>query len=196
MRFIALLLLLFITSALAADDNHDIEKAVGAFYKTYLEVQPSGVPCGNEEQKFRPHLSASLSSLLKWAGQAEQRYDRATKGIPPLVEGDIFTSLFEGAAAFKVLSCERKTAAGSCWVQFTYVDPGDKSSFNWKDKVHLIKDSRGWLVDDIEFFGDWESANKGRLKDILRRVIDEGDKINRLARHSPRRQKSTEKPHG
>ena len=195
MRLIALLPLVFITSALAADDNHDIEKAVGAFYKTYLEVQPSGVPWGKEEQQFRPHLSTSLSNLLNEAGHAAQRYDRATKEIPPIVESDIFTSLFEGAAAFKVLSCERKTAAGSCWVQFTYVDPGDKSSFKWKDKVHLIKDSRGWLVDDIEFFGDWESANKGRFKDILRRVIDEGDRVGRLTRYSPGRQKGAEQPH-
>ncbi len=190
MRLIALLSLLVIAGALAADDNRDLEKAVSVFYKTYLEVQPSGLPRGEEEQKFRPHLSASLSNLLKEAGQAEQRYDRATKGrVPPLVEGDIFTSLFEGAAAFRVLSCARKTAAGFCWVQFIYIDPGDNSSFKWKDKVYLIQDSRGWRVDDIEFFGDWDSANKGRLKDILRRIIDEGGRIGSLTRHSLERQK-------
>lgn len=184
MRLIALLPLLFIATAYAGD-NREIEKASRVFYKVYLEVQPSGVPHGKEEQNFRPHISATLSSLVKEADQAEQRYDRATKGeLPPLVEGDIFTSLFEGAAAFKVLSCEGKTAAGSCWVQFTYIDPGDESSFKWQDRVYLIKDSHGWLVDDIEFFGDWESAHKGHLKDILRTVIDEGGKRARLTRQS------------
>ncbi len=175
MRLIALLSLLLIADPLAADDNRDIEKAVSAFYKIYLKVQPSGVPHEKEQKKFRPHISASLGKLLEEAGEVEQKYYRATKGeVPPLVEGDLFTSLFEGAAAFKVLSCAGKTAAGSCLVQFIYVDPGDKSSFKWKDRVFLIKESRGWLVDDIEFLGDWQFMHKGRLKNILRKVIDEG----------------------
>jgi hypothetical protein len=174
MRLMALLPLIFATGAAAADANRDIEKAADAFYSIYLKVQPSGVPRGKEQQKFRPYITDSLSKLLKQADQAEQRYYTATKGeSPPLVEGDLFTSLFEGAAAFKVLSCDRRTAAGSCWVELTYVDPGDKSSFKWKDKVDLIKEPRGWRVDNIEFLGDWEFMHKGRLKDLLTQVINE-----------------------
>ncbi len=176
MRLILVFPLLFVTSALAADGKRDIEKAADAFYKLYLKVQPSGVPRESEQRKFSPYISVSLAKLLKHADQAERKYYRATKGqSPPLAEGDLFTSLFEGAAAFKVLSCEKKTAAGSCWVEFTYVDPGDRSSFKWKDRVYLVKEPRGWRVDDIEFLGDWEFMHKGRLKDILTDVIRESE---------------------
>ncbi len=177
MRFVPLLVLLFATSSLAADDNRDIEKAAYAFYRVYLKVQPSGVPQENEQKKFNPYLSGPLNSLLKRANQAERKYYRATKGeSPPLAEGDLFTSLFEGAAAFKVLSCEKKHASGSCLVELTYVDPGDKSSFKWKDRAYLVKESRGWRLDDIEFLGNWEFMHKGHLKTILADIIKQGER--------------------
>ncbi len=173
-RVVVLFALVFAIAALAAEGNRDIQQAANGFYKTYLKVQPSGVPKENEQQQFRPYITDSLSRLLKQADQAERRYARVTKGeAPPLLEGDLFTSLFEGAAAFRVLSCDAKASAGSCWVELTYVDPGDRSSFKWKDKAHLVKGARGWLVDDIEFLGDWQFMHKGHLKDLLTRVIKE-----------------------
>lgn len=177
MRLILAFPLLLVTSALAAEGKRDIERAADAFYKVYLKVQPSGVPRESEQQKFSPYISASLAKLLKQADQAERKYYRATKGqSPPLAEGDLFTSLFEGAAAFKVLSCENKTAAGSCSVELAYVDPGDQSSFKWKDRVYLVREPRGWLVDDIEFLGNWEFMHKGHLKNILAEIIEEGER--------------------
>ena len=169
----ALSLVVFATTALAADVDREMKEAVGSFYNVYLKVRPSGVPSGKEQRMFAPHLSASLKKLLSDASGTEQKYKRTTKGeAPPLVEGDLFTSLFEGASAFTVLTCDGKD--GSCLVEFSYVDPGSKSPTVWKDNVYLVKGSRGWLVDDIEFLGAWEFMHKGRLKELLRQVIEEG----------------------
>ena len=89
-----------------------------------------------------------------------------------MVEGDLFTSLFEGASAFTVLSCDSRT--GSCLVELSYLDPESKAPTTWQDKVYLVKDSPGWLVDDIEFLGNWQFMHKGRLKELLKQVIEEG----------------------
>jgi hypothetical protein len=173
-RIIVLLFFLFTTSALAADVDREMKKTVDAFYNVYLTVRPSGVPSEKEQQKLKLYLSASLGKLLKGAAMAERKYSRTTKGeVPPLVEGDLFTSLFEGASAFTVLSCDSRTL--SCLVEFSYLDPENKSSTTWKDKAYLIKDSRGWRVDDIEFLGNWQFMHKGRLKELLKQVIEEGN---------------------
>jgi hypothetical protein len=173
MRIIVLSFFLFTTTALAADLDQGMKETVNAFYHVYLTVRSSGVPSAQEQLKFKPYLSASLRKLLKAAAAAEQTYSGSTKGeAPPLAEGDIFTSLFEGASAFTVLSCSIRTR--TCLVEFSYFDSGNKASTTWRDKVYLIKDSRGWLVDDIEFLGNWQFMHKGRLKALLNQVIKEG----------------------
>lgn len=173
MRIIVLSLFLFATTALAADVDRDMKGVVNAFYNAYITVRPPGVPSEKEQLSFTPYLSASVKKLLKEAAAAERRYRRTTRGeVPPLVEGDLFTSLFEGASAFTVLSCDSRT--DSCLVEFSYLDPESKSSTIWQDKVYLVKDARGWLVDDIEFLGNWQFMHKGRLKELLKQVIEEG----------------------
>jgi hypothetical protein len=175
MRLIAVFILLFTSSAFAAEPALEMKEAVNSFYTVYLTVHPSGVPTEKELQKFKPYVSASLEKLLKEARQAEQKYTKTTKGeVPPLVEGDLFTSLFEGATSYKVLSCDAKTS--SCTVEFSYsVQQKGPAPVIWKDTVYLVKDSRGWLVDDIEFMGDWQFMHKGRLQDVLKDVIKEGN---------------------
>jgi hypothetical protein len=154
-----------------------MEETVNSFYNVYLAVHPSGVPSGKELQQFNPYISSSLAKLLQEADQAEQKYNKTTKGeVPPLFEGDLFTSLFEGATSYKVLSCDANTS--SCIVKFNYSERKKGSPpVIWKDKVYLVKDSRGWLVDDIEFLGNWEFMHKGRLQGLLKDVIKEGGSI-------------------
>jgi hypothetical protein len=169
------LMLLFATNTFAADVVPAMKETVTSFYTVYLAVHPSGVPTENDLQQFQPHLSASLSKLLQDADKAEQKYKKKTKGqVPPLVEGDLFTSLFEGATAFKTLSCDVTTS--SCLVELTYREPTPGASpVIWQDKVYLAKETRGWLVDDIEFLGSWEFMHKGLLQSMLQDVIKDSE---------------------
>lgn len=122
MKIILISLFLFATTALASDLDRDMRRIVDNFYNVYITVRSSGIPSEKEQLKFKPYLSASLSRLLKDAAVAEQKYYRTTKGeAPPLVEGDLFTSLFEGASAFTVSTCDISTT--SCSVEFRYNDP-------------------------------------------------------------------------
>lgn len=174
MKFVLLSLsmVLLATSASASQRDLELKHVVDAFYHAYIAARPSGIPSEKVQLKFKPFISVELAKLLQEADKAEQKYQKKTKGeVPPLVEGDIFTSLFEGATSFLVLSCDPGTV--SCVVEFSYVDTRDQSSFTWKDKVYLVKESRTWMVDDIEFLGDWQFMHKGRLKGLLKQVLEE-----------------------
>jgi hypothetical protein len=172
---LALSLCLFTTPALSSNFDLEMQDVVNSFYNIYMSVRPSGVPTDRELQTFKPYLSASLLGLLKEARRAEEQYAKKTQGeAPPLLEGDLLTSLFEGATEFRILTCDAST--DSCLVSFSYVEETrDSSPTTWRDKVYMVKGSQGWLVDDIEFLGDWEFMHKGHLKELLKEVIQEGN---------------------
>jgi hypothetical protein len=174
MRLLAVVVLLCATSTFAADAVPDMKETVNSFYTVYLSIHSSGVPTEKEFQKLKPYISASLAKLLVQAGRAEQRYRKTTKGeVPPLAEGDLFTSLFEGATAHQVLSCDAMMSA--CMMKFCY--SGNSSSpVVWNDRVYLTEEPKGWRIDDVEFLGTWEFMHKGRLRDVLKDVITKSGK--------------------
>ena len=177
--FIVLLLLFLLPPVLgvASEPSQELNRAVTVFYNRYVKIRPLGVPQEKELAKFRPYLSMSLRKQLQDANQVEERYQKANRGeVPPLVEGDVFSSLFEGASAFRVLPCEAKAAAGFCLIEFTYIDSRDKSSFRWKDKVYVVREAGRWVVDDVEYLGDWQFMHKGSLTGLLKSVTEEGNK--------------------
>ena len=158
----------------APAEKQEASSAAGAFYKLYLKLHPAGIPEGKQLEEIKPLLSSSLRGLLNDAAAAEASYAKATKGeSPPLIEGDLFTSLFEGAEASNVGACKSEQDAASCLVELSYTDQRDKSKIVWQDRVYLVRESGNWLVDDIEFLGTWEFMHKGRLKELLSQVIEE-----------------------
>lgn len=159
-----------------ADTDATLQRATTAFYRVYLELQPRGVPSAKTRAKLAPVISHTLAQLLERADAAEHHYAKVTqRKVPPLVEGDLFTSLFEGAQSFSVQACTRNTAATVCTVNLRYSGDAGSAATQWSDRVHLLRFNGRWVVDDIEFGGDWQFMHKGRLKEILRRVIREGN---------------------
>jgi len=162
-------------SAVAAETDANLQRAAAAFYRVYLETRPAGVPNARVRAKFSPVISHSLGQLLDRADAAERHYAKVTnKQVPPLVQGDLFTSLFEGAQAFAVQSCTRNTAATTCIVELRYGEAADAAATRWTDRVYLLRSAGHWVVDDIEFGGNWQFMHKGRLQEILRQVIRDG----------------------
>ena len=169
-RFAALALLLLATTPALADDPA-MHAAADGFYGTYKTFHPSdGIPDAGGLAKYRPLLSDKLVTLLGQAGAAQAAFSTKNKGAPPLIEGDIFTSLFEGATTVSVGTCTGDAKSGQCAVALSHAAPRDKP-VSWTDTITLVNTPGGWRVDDIVYGGNWESANKGRLSQTLGEVL-------------------------
>lgn len=163
----------FVGQSQAQADSR-LEHAANAFYRIYLTTRPTGIPNAAIRAKFSPAISHTLARLLERADSAERHYAKVTKRlVPPLVQGDVFTSLFEGAENFTMRDCKHTEAATVCRVELRYGSSSNTAL--WVDKIHLVRSSGRWVVDDIEYGGDWGFTHKGRLKDLLRKVITDGN---------------------
>lgn len=169
-----MLKVLFPIVAAAVDGSEEVRRAATGFYTLYIKIRPQGIPQEKQMVRLRAYLSTGLNQDLEETRRAEEQYQKANRGaVPPLVEGDLFTSLFEGASAFRLLSCEARGDVGSCEIEFSAIDPKDRSVFKWKDKIYLVRQSRRWLIDDIEYLGNWAFMHKGRLRAVLMQAIED-----------------------
>ena len=162
------------------DDTHLQERLITGFYQQHLKTHSPGIPGADELTQLRPFLSQALFALLSQASDTETKYHAAAEDpVPPLVDGDLFTSLFEGATSFAVDSCESEDNRASCLVAFRYAgssgdggnSAGQTGEERWKDKLLLVKENQQWRIDDIEFIGSGQSAQREYLTDTLTSIV-------------------------
>lgn len=170
-------LALFGTGASAADGANEMAVVVNGFYGAYATFHPSdGIPDARARAKYEPFVSPALDELLAQGEKAEQAFAKANKDSPPLIEGDLFTSNFEGATSFKLGACAGNAKSAQCTVALSYDDrkdhPKDKP-VAWSDTVFLVATPSGWRVDDIGYGATWAFGNKGKLTATLREAISE-----------------------
>lgn len=155
----------------AAQDAAPIARTAHDFYTAALGLHQGGIPDAKGRARLAPYLSPALNRLLADGAAAEKRYAASTKGqAPPLLEGDLFTSMFEGALAFKIGDCDVKDGRGRCAVVLSY-DVPDQKPQHWTDTVVLVQTPSGWGVDNIDYGGHWPFANTGTLKENLSYAI-------------------------
>ena len=175
MRSLFFAFLLLATPALAANDP---ATAVNAFYDVYgsQHAQGVGIPDATVRLRFQPVLSPRLNKQLTDAAIAQARLTAKVKNaVPPVLEGDIFSSLFEGAGAWKVGACQADAKTARCSVALSYVPPpgtGPRAKpANWNDTVLLVNTPQGWKVDDVVYDAGFAFGNTGRLSEMLAMVI-------------------------
>ncbi len=168
---VAALALTAFAAPAAADDVAALRAAAEGFYGVYKSFHPSdGIPDDAGRARYRPFLSPGLDALLGQAGDAEKRFAATNKDSPPLIEGDLFTSLFEGATDITVGACTASGQTGSCTAALGHTQPGEAPT-RWTDTVLLLDTPAGWRVDDIRYGGTWDFGNKGRLSETLGQVV-------------------------
>lgn len=157
--------------------NATAEHVADAFYAAYQALPAGGgVPDEDGRAALAPYTSPALLKLLADADQAETDYAKATNGeSPPLIEGDPFSSLFEGATGADVATCQGDDKARQCTVDLVYRDQSGKET-KWQDTADVVMTDKGWRVDDIEYGGTWDFGNKGRLTELLKSAIEESRK--------------------
>ena len=167
------LALALLTAALPASAQTGPASVANGFLAAYGTFHPSnGIPDAGGQARLAPYLSSRLNKMLADGAAAELRFAAKVKDAPPLIEGDLFTSMFEGATGWKLDACTVAGAAARCPVAFTHAQKGHPP-VNWTDTLLLVNTPQGWRIDDIAYGGGFQFGNTGKLGDTLKLVLSQ-----------------------
>jgi hypothetical protein len=139
---------------------------VADFYEMRGRLGHSGLPDETEMKAYRAFLCPSLAALMDAARVRQKAYiDEHPDDKPPLVEGDLFSSLFEGAEVVTPVGTTVTGESARVELSMRYGE-GDQAT-KWRDTVVLAQDQGSWCVADVEYHGNWPFANKGKLSETL-----------------------------
>lgn len=168
----ALALGFLLLAAVPAGAQDAMTSAAGAFYAATAQASlHGGIPDAATRARLQPLLSPALNKMLADAAAAEARFNAKNKSAPPLLEGDIFTSLFEGPTSVKVGVCRGDDKVAHCGATLTRQDPG-KKAVSWVDTLKLVNDG-GWKIDDVAYDDNFAFGNTGTLTDMLKMTLHE-----------------------
>ena len=170
MKFFALInlfILLVLIPTTTCAQREEPKVFANRFYQTYLELNVRGLPDEKELKLLSPYLSEDLRQLFEKAQFQQKRFiqENPVDMKPPWVDGDMFTSLFEGARSFKVGAVKRRGVYTEVNVNLEYKEDGETS--RWNDTLVLVKTKQGWRVWNILLNGDWQFKSGGSLRQVL-----------------------------
>jgi hypothetical protein len=152
------------------------EEGARSFYAKVVALKARGVPDRAQQRQLAPTISSALAAALRTAGDAEQRHRKATGNRePPLWEGDVFSSLFEGPTEASVDRCHAEGDHAQCVVSLSYRDYFG-GSHRWNDRAILVRERGRWVVDDVGYEARWAFGNKGMLRENLRAATAQAPK--------------------
>jgi hypothetical protein len=126
----------------------------------------SGLPSRADMGAYDAFLCPSLAQAVR-AAQVRQEVAKAERPDekPPYVEGDLFSSLFEGPDEFEAR--DSVVEGDRARVQIAMSTGSGEQARRWTDTLELRLDEGIWCLDDVAYGGDWPFANKGRLGAVL-----------------------------
>ena len=131
------------------------QQAANTFYREVRRERMEGLPSVAQLKRLRPYLSTDLAHGFEQASAKQKAYLRQhpeDKG--PWVEGDLFSSLFEGVTAWKLGQVQVQGRKAEVPVHLSYREEKGKP-VEWQDTLVLVQTPDGWRVDDIRMGGDW-----------------------------------------
>jgi hypothetical protein len=155
---------------------------VADFYAAYVPNRQGGLPGGAELQRIAPFLSRRLHGLIVAANAYVEGWVRrhpaepAVDGLPPgelkppFVDGDYFSSLFEGPKSFKVSRVvPGRKGSWNVYVRFWY----EADAEGWEDAVIVIAERGHYKIDDVVYSGAGPFNPPGRLsRRLIQREAD------------------------
>lgn len=164
-----LALLLAVPTAPAATDEAAVRETAQRFLGFYFNDYGRGLPDQAALAKLAPLTTKSFQKSLERARAAEDCHRRKVGNTePPLVQGDVFTSLFEGATRGAIGSVRidgHQATVEMNWVHGSEADGGQPVA--WTDALLLKQGKRGWRIRDVEHRGDWQFTYRGKLSGLL-----------------------------
>ncbi len=152
-----------------AQKSRDTPAAVAErFYEFYLSQKMNrGLPSIEQCRQMTPLLSRGLQDAIGKARREQDKFITEHPGEkPPWVDGDLFTSLFEGATAYEIGRIDHNDSHADVLVALKYSSAKDRD-VSWTDRLVLVRENDHWVVEDLEYGGNWDFANHGTLRQSL-----------------------------
>jgi hypothetical protein len=139
------LLLITLFSCSSHNPQQDISQVIESFFKNYHNDYRT------VDKQF---LSKELYDLIDKAIAREKAEEEKVKNSefpedkPLMIEGDVFSSLYEGQDAVKIGDIKIEGNKATAEVEFTNTE----FKLTWKDVVILVQEN-GWKIDDVLYTG-------------------------------------------
>lgn len=149
------------------------EDALDAFLEFYFDTYESGLPAGGARKALDGIFTADFLRALDAAAAADRCSREASRDRePPLVQGDVFSSLFEKATAVTSVEDLAPTDDSATFVLHFEHRAGEAAQpeLDWSDEVTLRRMEDGWRIDDYERGGEGQFMTRGSVKAMLRGV--------------------------
>ena len=160
---------LILVAGCSDNSEQEVRDLVNSFYQTQQSSHPNGALSLQELIGFRHFLSVPLFELLTNVSvAAEARQAQNDDDLPPLVDGDLFTSHPKGASSYRLLLCQIDENNANCSTELTYLDAQMATPYKSIDRIVLIRDGRGWVINNIVYGA---AANSGMHQGDLRQTL-------------------------
>lgn len=159
------LLLAVITSLLlfssCSNNTAEVNKAVDSFFSTYKSNFRTV-----DKNLVSKELSEKIdSTIAKEKYDAKRLKDMNSTDKPMMIEGDIFTSIYEGYTSYKI----KNTTIKSDTAHIVLSLENKNYKLNWENEAVLIKENNAWKIDDV-IYTDKKGAGAG-TKDVLKKFL-------------------------
>jgi hypothetical protein len=140
--------------------------AADKFYRTYLKLDPRGLPTYDQMKQFAPLFTAELNATIEDARRHREKLQRENPTAGPLWrEGNLFASLRQGISFYGIGLPVILGDTATVPMQLEYHYQGQIT--RWIDVMVLERSGRYWLVDDIFFNAPWAMMSGASLRSRL-----------------------------
>jgi hypothetical protein len=148
-----------------ADRLAPLLAAASAFYTEIHTHRDQGLPSEENLQRLKALVTPGLHASLQRARIDQQRQiESHPDEKPDWIEGDLFSSLFEGVKQWKLGEAFHTPGVdATVKVHLTYSEPS-QPPVTWTDTLVFKQRDQSWLLSDIRMGGDWAFKSGDSLR--------------------------------
>lgn len=156
------------TASDATPERAAIRQAAQAVSSAIRQERIEGLPSPEQMKRLAPFLTPELAALIDRARELQQEQARRQPDEKPdWIEGDLFSSLFEGVKVWEIGEVfSAPTVDATAKVRQTYWEH-NREPVNWTDTLVFKQINGRWLLDDIRMRGKWAYQSGDSLRSRL-----------------------------
>ena len=147
------------------------EAAIRAFYSVRIASGANGTPSVSELEQLAPLISVELHDLLQEALlKHEKLASKTLQKRRTFVEGDLFSSLFDGPTSLLVGASE-PLAGDEFLITVKLTSAKQLPALTWTDKLRVVRERGHYVVADVEYGNHWAFGSNTRLVSSLQSAM-------------------------